>query len=381
METKIDTELVKGNALEKIACSEKPLSQNADIVYLDHDALGQKFNFKYTESLFADTNKFGKYINNREICNKIKANPEHPELSSIKHRLQNPLEHLVICKINDEVGHGLFTSEDILPDTILFIYAGEVVNNTPYVKGDDYKCFWVDDSKVSVEAKFTGGLSRFMQHLPFDVQTVRDYTLRGAQRKFPKLNKALLEIGLPDANASCFKEIKSLDYLGQDTRKNVATANVQPVKVAINGKPCVVYVAMRKICKNEQIGMSYTDSYWHPCRQQTPRYFNREGVMLPTKAECIQAKENIGKQIQTLKPQLVSPKIDLQTPYKNGNMNLLFRTTAIHPKCAPLLGDMINNRSALEIDIHAKGQTSGSALDIAKKYDNVQAIELLKPYF
>ena len=382
MESKIDTtELVKGKALEKIAYSEKPLSQNAEIVYLDPYEFGKKFNFKYSESLFGDPNKFGQYLNNIEICNKIKANPEHPKLLSIKHRLQNPLNHLVVCKINDVVGHGLFTTEDIQPDTILFIYSGELKNMTRYVKGDDYQYSWVANTEVSVEAKSVGGLSRFMQHLPFDPQVVRDYTISGLQKKFPKLTKQILELGLPDSFSDSFKEINGLDYFSQDTRKNLATANVQSVLSTINGIPCTVFVAMRKIDKNEQVGISYTESYWHPCRKQTIRYFNLQGEMLPTKTECTQAKENIGKQIQTLKPQLVRPKIDLQTPYKNGNMNLLFRTAAMHPKCVSLLGDMINKSSDLQMDIHARGQTSGSALDIATKYENAEAVELLKPYF
>ena len=381
MELKIDTELVKGKTLEKIAYSEKTLSQNADIIYLDPEEFGKKFNFKYSESLFGDTNKFGQYLNNTEICNNIKANPEHPKPLSIKHRLQNPLKHFVVCKINDVVGHGLFTTEDIQPDTVLFIYSGELKNMTRYVKGDDYQYSWVGDTPVSVEAKSIGGLSRFMQHLPFDPKTVRDYTINGLQKKFPKLTKQILEIGLPDSISDSFKEINGLDYYSPETRKNLATANVQPVLSTINGKPCTVFVAMRMIGNNEQVGISYTESYWHPCRKQTIRYFNLQGEMLPTKAECTQAMENIGKKIQTLKPQLVNPQIDLQTPYKSGNMNLLFRTAAIHPKCVPLLGDMIEKRSDLQMDIHAKGQTSGSALDIATKYENEQAVALLKPYF
>lgn len=380
MESKIDTELVQGKALEKIAYSDKPLSQNADIVYLAPDEFGQKFNFKYSESLYGDAHKFGQYLNNIEICKQIKANPEHPKPLSIKHRLQNPLKNFVVCKINDVLGHGLFTTEDIQPDTVLFIYSGELKNMTRYAPGDDYQYSWVDDSAVSVDAKSVGGLSRFMQHLPFDPQVVRDYTIRGLQKTFPRLTKEILEFGLPKSSSGSFNEINGLDYFTQDTRKNLATANVQSVLSVFNGKPFTVFVAMRKIGKNEQVGISYTESYWHPCRNQTIRYFNLQGEMLPAKVECTQAKENLGKQIQTL-PQLVNPRIDLQTPYKNGNMNLLFRTAAMHPKCVPLLKNLIDNRSALQMNICAEGQTSGSALDIATRYKNTEAVELLTPHF
>lgn len=61
-----------------------------------------------------------------------------------------------------------------------------------------------------------------------------------------------------------------------------------------------------------------------------------------------------------------------------ANYPLLFRQSAQKPAHFPLLYFLANNRDLLNLDIHAQGKTSGSALDVAIKADNNSAVTFLK---
>jgi hypothetical protein len=61
--------------------------------------------------------------------------------------------------------------------------------------------------------------------------------------------------------------------------------------------------------------------------------------------------------------------------------NLLLRKTASYPKCFPLLEFLFKHKNVLNIDIESAGKKSGTALDIAKKFKNHQAVELLDKTF
>lgn len=58
--------------------------------------------------------------------------------------------------------------------------------------------------------------------------------------------------------------------------------------------------------------------------------------------------------------------------------SLLFRQSAHKPERLPLLRFLANNRDLLTLDIHAQGKTSGSALDVAIKANNRDAITFLE---
>jgi hypothetical protein len=60
------------------------------------------------------------------------------------------------------------------------------------------------------------------------------------------------------------------------------------------------------------------------------------------------------------------------------NYPLLFRQSAQKPEHLPLLYFLANNRELLQLDIHARGKTSGSALDVAIKAKNISAVDFLK---
>lgn len=68
----------------------------------------------------------------------------------------------------------------------------------------------------------------------------------------------------------------------------------------------------------------------------------------------------------------------LRKSVQERNFNLLLRQSASNPKNITLLKYLINNLETLDIDIHSKGEKSGNALDVAVKFHNAEAIELLR---
>lgn len=74
----------------------------------------------------------------------------------------------------------------------------------------------------------------------------------------------------------------------------------------------------------------------------------------------------------------VSSEYAFDKAYTDRNFNFLLRLSASKEQYFPLLQFLLVNRAALNIDISSKGQTSGTALDIATKSGNAQAIDLLK---
>jgi len=59
------------------------------------------------------------------------------------------------------------------------------------------------------------------------------------------------------------------------------------------------------------------------------------------------------------------------------NYNLLLRRAAVDPKDIEILKFLVDHSILLEIDLNARGETSGTAFDVATKYKNQPAIELL----
>lgn len=65
---------------------------------------------------------------------------------------------------------------------------------------------------------------------------------------------------------------------------------------------------------------------------------------------------------------------------KERNFNLLLRQSASNKSTKELLEFLLQNVSCLNIDINSKGEKSGTAIDVAIKNENKEAISLLKQY-
>lgn len=65
---------------------------------------------------------------------------------------------------------------------------------------------------------------------------------------------------------------------------------------------------------------------------------------------------------------------------KERNFNLLLRQSAANKNTKELLEFLLQNLSFLNIDIHSKGEKSGTALDVAIRNENEEAVKLIKEY-
>lgn len=68
----------------------------------------------------------------------------------------------------------------------------------------------------------------------------------------------------------------------------------------------------------------------------------------------------------------------LKESFEKRDYNQLLRRSAVAPKYKALLQYLLDNRSALAVNIFSRGLGSGTVLDVALKNDNKDAIELLE---
>jgi hypothetical protein len=158
----------------------------------------------------------------------------------IEDRLHNPLNNLVICKINDTIGHGIFVAPDanpIPPGTIIGLYSGHLIDTivehpNPYVM----KMNSEDENETSlnnllkyiyVSALKTGNITRFL-------------------------------IDFPEKN-----ELEQ-SQLASHIIPEIASQNLLLRSTTYYGAPTTVFYTARTIMPGEQLGYSYRGSFWAP---------------------------------------------------------------------------------------------------------------------
>src|ERR1700735_4371498 len=80
---------------------------------------------------------------------------------------------LVLCKINEKVGYGVFASKAIKKDTLVGIYAGKKVDlyEIPSNTQGYFLSSYIDETKKfvsTIDATNEGNMTRFFNHLPDD---------------------------------------------------------------------------------------------------------------------------------------------------------------------------------------------------------------------
>jgi hypothetical protein len=102
---------------------------------------------------------------------------------------------------------------------------------------------------------------------------------------------------------------------------------------------------------------------------------------LQPKREVVKGKKEIITEIEELINQNGGQNsgLLLQTVTKR-DFNLLLRQSSTDPVLINLLQYLLQHRFSLDIDLESRGNTSGTAMDVAFKYKNQKAIDLLKTY-
>ena len=163
-------------------------SLNGPVQYLTHEEFRQKFNCIYGEGLYISPSQLKKYkenMFNKEDDRLISTLTGLISLLSttdiekgVLQRMNCPLDGLVIRKINNQIGCGVFTTNPIERGTVVALYSSELIENTDETitrfssggtytereKIDVYSFCYTEIFEVS--ARDIGGIARFINHMP-----------------------------------------------------------------------------------------------------------------------------------------------------------------------------------------------------------------------
>jgi hypothetical protein len=130
----------------------------------------------------------------------------------IQERCEHPLnDTLVLQKISDEVGYGLFVhpNKKILAGTIIDVYTGDINIS---IANQSFYAFGLSENH-QLDASKRGNLTRFIQHMPHDVENIL-YAIQSAnQDQLIRLLKGSNIHDYQDLGAMNFKILKYNDEL------------------------------------------------------------------------------------------------------------------------------------------------------------------------
>lgn len=277
--------IIDAKISEKIAYMENPPAQGGEIQYLTSQEFQQKFNCEYSEGVVV-TKALQEPASEQDF--------RDTRAKAAYERLQHPLKSLVICKMTDEIGYGLFTTEEIPIGTVICIYAGA---HDPSTTEFIYSYGEINAAKV-------GGFARFMQHQPISKSNHEAYLLQGLhnhhlfaiQKNIPaEKAKAMLDNTsyvqekrreykeqLDENEAFGSYDFEQYQFSNKQLATQIAQSNVSIESTKVAGVEVILMVASRNIKRNESIGFSYGVMYWqHPSIRKPPLVFTETGQVIP----------------------------------------------------------------------------------------------------
>jgi|GEM_PF-3150946 len=272
--------LITFNKLRRVPLSDAPLSpENPEPSrHLNTEEYKSIFHSEYNEGLYSEEyDNLNEHLRHQELfdlyipASNVRFNGVTLE-RLIDQRSKNPLNHLVVCNLGEEVGYGLFTTQPIPKKTILFLYSGVIKTGLMALSPDNYYFEWLKESSLGatrISAWKTGGLARFLSHLPLDETTLAEY------KEEPQGNLC---------------DLSGIEFHREDIRENIATANTALVGVIFQGIPVQVVYTLRDVAAFEQLGYSYGSSYWKD-RNKQPRLFFRDGTLVPLEDYTLRSLE------------------------------------------------------------------------------------------
>jgi hypothetical protein len=158
-----------------------------------------------------------------------------------------PHPDLVVCKIDDDVGHGVFTKADIPAHTILCFYASTMKASDGIVEKTVDFTEDMDNTEVGLRAstRHRRGISSLLQHFP---------------------------------TKECLDNAEWSNFTIREERFCLANAGIYHTSYL--NKPVYLLMTTRPIKKNEQLGWDYGKKYFFG-RRFCPEFFNyRTGSVL-----------------------------------------------------------------------------------------------------
>jgi tetratricopeptide (TPR) repeat protein len=277
----------------QIAYSEFPITPDSKITQLTPAQLSVKLGFEYDESLYHEDG-----IDIRDYIKEGDLSPagDRPKPEFIEQRIKQPLMGLVICKMADPLGHGVFTTKDIKEGTVICFYSGTV--SKPIL--DDIYTLPLGSSKninpnhmLSISPKISGGIARFFQSLPYDYAQNVEYLCKNLpQATAKKFNISIDQfdtmvkarnLDLKQFAEELFQGSKDFDdmksiNLTEAASKQMVRSNLTIKRVPYGKTVLSVVVAACDISAYSQIGFSYTKMFKQMKIQ--PLFFDQQGKVL-----------------------------------------------------------------------------------------------------
>ncbi len=257
------------NKQATIAIADKPLLLGGKVEHITIDEFEKKIGQPYLDRIDATELPINLSENHENITGNLTPRQLKKQLESI---LNNPRQDLVICKINDSVGYGVFSSNDIPKDTVLCFFSGTLINSSK-VKIETDHAIGYYGLNTSFSTRNYRGIASFFQHLPTAL-------------KFPdaKIFSQLLQsMGQPvsENDLKINDELYSIEFIDKNVEKSLAIANIRCEYVCYNGIPVVLFVTDNPIKAGEQIGFNYGKDYWLS-RNLVPEFFDKSGSIIPS---------------------------------------------------------------------------------------------------
>jgi hypothetical protein len=275
-----------------VLVANKPINQvGTKIECLTLLEIRERFAFEYNEDVELSINLT--YNEKLDVINSTIETINQNFVRIVEERVKFSLNHsLVICKINEKVGYGIFTKEPIEAGTIIGIYAGRYVDKGTSLQTKEYG-FGVNQL-FAIDASISGGITRFIQHMPTHLLPIYQQIDEADLEAFYKLAFAH-QLDLSSIDEFLMQELSAMKQLLKDriaasyedvrdenpniqallnSKSLIATANVMWEKFVYKGIELICLVAMRQIAKHEQLGVDYGPGYWIQ-KGCAPNYFDK----------------------------------------------------------------------------------------------------------
>lgn len=283
--------------------SDKPISdETATIHRLIDEEIFEELHFTYRENVIT-TEPTEQYVATRNATYS-----EATEfIQRVEARLRQPLnDQLIVCRMDEEVGHGVFTSEPIECGEIVVLYTGQATCHqpAPFKFPEQFKQLSKSDQQKLIEhiqqadyvsgtdgvnAGLTGGIARYMNHAPThfsqDSQAIKDADhealiriadsmgFEGVLDDDAETKKCLLKALAKTMKSQFDPKVEAL----LNANPQLASANLHPVCFPYKGFMLEALVAKRPIAKNQQLVWDYhLDYYREPRRQNQLRFFDKD---------------------------------------------------------------------------------------------------------
>lgn len=195
---------------------------------------------QWTETVFIDPTM--SYAFGQEIFPGQKLNTE--KLNKIINSSTEQLPHLVIANMGHSLGYGVYTTAKIAKNEFVAIYAGvEMPENKDIPAENQSEYLFGFENNIgkqlgTVDAKYHGNISRFIQHFPFTKDKI------------------------------ALQKSTDRNYIFNDekTTSSVLTANLLAVPFYYNNHSVTVFAALRDIKENEWLGIDYGHYWWNTHR-------------------------------------------------------------------------------------------------------------------